>query len=286
MLNTDLRGWIVHPSVVAYDMFKNCCDREEDNEALTMRTFYRPVALRVDRPYPVMSQEQMSRIIWAGEFAAPPGEAAGWPNMDDVSPAAVPGPVVEENEEYEEVVAEVEPKDKCYWDFGPFDIKSKAFLLKPGNFIVQRPDIERNGKFVEMEIYLCLSLNNLQGFQGNANQPRYDCSGVSYVKIEGYFVEKPHWFWAGPVPEPRKFKLVKTREKKYIGNSIHCANKVQHDAYQLTTIVDNTNMGGSRNHKKKRRYIKKSTIKLKKHIKKARKTKKYKQLKKIRSKKN
>jgi hypothetical protein len=110
---------------------------------------------------------------------------------------------------------------------------------------------------------------------------------VEYIRLgnaTAFYVVKPDWLWTGPVPEPRKFELVKIgdEEKYFVSKSlakgyeqdvisgVHCDLHDKGYIYKLVPI----NAGGKRI-KKKRKTLKKK----RKTLKKKRKTLKRKTLK-------
>uniref|UniRef100_A0A6C0HPG0 BspA family leucine-rich repeat surface protein n=1 Tax=viral metagenome TaxID=1070528 RepID=A0A6C0HPG0_9ZZZZ len=277
-LIVNISRWVVNPNLVSTDIFQGCT---------SMPIEYRFVV-------PVLSDDDDAD------------------EEDDEE---------EDDDDYEKAGETIAPKDKCFWSSGPYDIESKNWLKKSGNFIVQVPDIETKSSssgiiLTESENYHCLSLEYLKrvskierkkdkyetfhecskdvmakvlapngitplGFGYDDDKKDYNLC-VSYVKIDTYFVEKPDWFWNGPVPEPRKFKLVKIEggEKYLVSRSIalyghnaisgvHCDKSDKYYIYKLAPIVDNTEEknvqgGGTRKKNNNKRYIKKSTIRFKK----------------------
>ena len=286
-LIVNISGWVVNPNLVSTDIFQGCT---------SMPIEYRFVV-------PVLSDDDDDD------------------EEDDDEDEDEEDDDEEDDDDYEKAGETIAPKDKCFWSSGPYDIESKNWLKKSGNFIVQVPDIETKSSssgiiLTESENYHCLSLEYLKqvskierkedkyetfhecskdvmakvlapngitplGFGYDDDKKDYNIC-VSYVKIDTYFVEKPDWFWNGPVPEPRKFKLVKIEggEKYLVSRSIalyghnaisgvHCDKSDKYYVYKLAPIVDNTEEknvqgGGTRKKNNNKRYKKKSTIRFKK----------------------
>ena len=288
-LIVNISGWVVNPNLVSTDIFQGCT---------SMPIEYRFVV-------PVLSDDD---------------------DEDDEDDDDEEDDDDDDDDDYEEAGETIAPKDKCFWSSGPYDIESKNWLKKSGNFIVQVPDIETKSSgsgiiLTESENYHCLSLEYLKqvskierkedkyetfhecskdvmakvlapngitplGFGYDDDKKDYNIC-VSYVKIDTYFVEKPDWFWNGPVPEPRKFKLVKIEggEKYLVSRSIalyghnaisgvHCDKSDKYYVYRLDNtekeiglvefLRKNKKIGGTRKKNNNKRYIKKSTIRFKK----------------------
>jgi len=312
-LNQNLGSWDVSNINKMYGMFEECTSfigeglelwKDKVGKVIDMSSMFSGCPkLKVNISGWVVNPNLVSKDTFKGCTSMPIEYMIGY--MED-----------DEDEEADETIA---PKDKCFWSYGPYDIESKKWLKKSGNFIVQVPDIETKSPgsgiiLTESENYHCLSLEYLKqvskiegkedkyetfhecskdvmakvlapngitplGFGYDDDKKDYNIC-VSYVKIDAYFVEKPDWFWNGPVPEPRKFKLVKLEggEKYLVSRSIalyghnaisgvHCDKSDKHYIYKLAPSVDNTQEkiaegGGVR--KNNKRYIKKSTIRFKK----------------------
>ena len=135
-------------------------------------------------------------------------------------------------------------KNTCYAVIDLYDKNIDKYLTKdPGNFILV------NGKNKECESlvnlqrqYFSAELNGMEGYYECSqslidwqNQPWRNERGeierrptrivfnpedfitdTEYVKVgsANHYIVKPDWFYAGPAPEPRMFKLVATGERK------------------------------------------------------------------------
>ena len=60
----------------------------------------------------------------------------------------------EEDEEYDEAPEGLSNKDKCFWSFGPYDVKNTDYLTNPNHFLIQLPGSSSN--------YECGSLNDMK----------------------------------------------------------------------------------------------------------------------------
>jgi surface protein len=223
---------------------------------------------------------------------------------------------VKEDEDYEEAPDDMPTEQTCFWGIGPYYISSAEYLKTPNQFIFKLPNSNN---------YECASLNDLKHsarIEGRQNVYNgfYECSqrimdkvrnsgavplsfrpddyieSVEYIRLgnaTAFYVVKPDWLWTGPVPEPRKFELVKIgdEEKYFVSKSIakgyerdvisgvHCDLHDKGYIYKLVPI----NAGGKRI-KKKRKTLKKKRKTLKKKrktLKKKRKTLKRNTLKRI-----
>jgi surface protein len=212
-------------------------------------------------------------------------------------------PRIEEDEDYEEASDYLPAEQRCFWGLGPYDISSAEYLETPNQFIFKLPNSNN---------YECASINDMKRSakiegQQNIYNGFYECSqrimdkvinsgavplsfrqgdyieDVEYIRLgnaTAFYVVKPDWLWTGPVPEPRKFELVKIgdEEKYFVSKSIakgyeqdvisgvHCDLHDKGYIYKLVPI----NAGGKRL-KKKRKTLKKK----RKTLKKKRKTRKH-----------
>lgn len=307
-LNQNLGSWDVSNIEKMHGMFEECTSfigeglemwKDKVGKVIDMSSMFSGCPkLKVNISGWVVNPNLVSKDIFQGCTSMPDEYMIGY---------------MEDDDDYEEAGETIAPKDKCFWSGGPHDIASKNWLIKSGNFIVQVPDIEKaSGSGIiltETENYRCMSLKDikttseLEGSKGKY-ETFHECSKdimtkvlengitplgfdydddkkdynicVSYVKLDEFFVEKPDWFWNGPVPEPRKFKLVKIEggEKYLVSRSIalyghsamsgvHCDKLDKYYVYKLASSVEKivNSVGGRKNNK---RYIKKSTIRFKK----------------------
>ena len=210
------------------------------------------------------------------------------------------------DEDYEEAPDGLKNVDKCFWAIGPYDVQNADYLRNPNNFIIQLPGDSNN--------YECGSLSDMKraanlkselGLGQNDYKGSYECSKeimdkvrktgvtpfsfkpgvdfndtVEYVQFGTasiYYVKKPDWLWDGPIPEPKKFKLVKdSTDKKYFvsksvaiyrGNIVsdtHCDLQDNGYIYRLEPISEPINgSGGGKKIKKKVKKNNKGTIKKK-----------------------
>jgi uncharacterized protein YjbI with pentapeptide repeats len=217
----------------------------------------------------------------------------------------------EEDEEYDEAPEGLSNKDKCFWPFGPYDVKNTDYLTNPNHFLIQLPGSSSN--------YECGSLNDMKrtaslkdefNLRENDYKGFYECSqaimekvresgtvplafgpgdfndAVEYVQFgtaSRYYVRKPEWLWDGPIPEPKKFKLVQEDSTalkyfvsksvvKYNGNVVsdtHCDLGDNGYVYRLEPILE-----GGKRVKKTNKKTNKKVKKNKKTIKKVKKNKK------------
>lgn len=217
----------------------------------------------------------------------------------------------EEDEDYDEAPKGLSNKDKCYWSIGLYDVKITDYLKNPNNFLIQLPGSSDN--------YECTSLNDMKktaslkeefNLRENDYKGFYECSqaimekvresgtvplafgpgdfndAVEYVQFgtaSRYYVRKPEWLWDGPIPEPKKFKLVQDSPDlkyfvsksvvKYNGNVVsdtHCDLGDNGYIYRLEPILE----GGKRVKKTNKKLNKKTIKKVKKNKKTIKKVKK------------
>ena len=302
-LNQNLGSWDVSNIEKMHGMFEECTSfigeglemwKYKVGKVIDMSSMFSGCPkLKVNISGWVVNPNLVSKDIFQGCASMPDEYMFGY--MED-----------DEDEEADETIA---PKDKCFWSGGPYDIESKNWLKKSGNFIVQVPDIETTGS--ESENYRCMSLKDIKttseiegdkgkyetfhecskdimakvlengitplGFDYDDDKKDYNIC-VSYVKLDEFFVEKPDWFWNGPVPEPRKFKLVKIEGgakylvsrsialyKRNVVSGVHCDKLDKYSVYKLASSVEKiVEGGGTRKKNNNKRYIKKSTIRFKK----------------------
>ena len=206
-----------------------------------------------------------------------------------------------EADEYEE--ADEDDKDTCFYAYGYYDINIQKYLEKhPDNFVVEyggnvtcesltnlKKMFYDNGEY---EIYYECSAENIKttainGFTPLSFTPADYYTEKAYVKISpttNIFVEKQDWMYEGPVPEPRRFRLVATGvQKRLIAKSltisdtdvvsgVHCDPLDTFEIYRLELI----STGGRRkqyiikrkNITKKKNITKRKNITKKRHIRK------------------
>jgi len=125
-------------------------------------------------------------------------------------------------------------RNTCYSAIDLYDKNIKKYLAKdPGNFILKKGETKEceslknlklqyfSEEFDEMEgYYECsselIAKQNEQDFTMISFGPGDFYPEIEYVKVGSYndFIIKPDWFYEGPVPEPRIFKLVATGDRK------------------------------------------------------------------------
>ena len=281
--NTDLRTIIFEGDIELEDIF--IINIRDDN-------------IRIDNPY------QNIR-----ENAQPPGNI-GFYDRDEPEAAEDD----EEDEEYDEAPEGLSNKDKCFWPYGPYDVKNTDYLKNPNHFLIQLPGSSTN--------YECTSLNDMKktanlkeefNLRENDYKGYYECSdklmekslrtgitplafgpgdfndAVEYVLFgtaSRYYVRKPEWLWDGPIPEPKKFKLVQDSPDlkyflsksvvKYNGNVVsdtHCDSRDNGYVYRLEPILEGGKRVKKTNNKPNKKTIKK-VKKNKKTVKKVKKNKK------------
>ena len=202
------------------------------------------------------------------------------------------------DEDYDEASEGLTNADKCFWAIGPYDVQNADYLKNTNNFIIRLPGDSGN--------YECASLSdmkraaNLKGELGldyRDYKGFYECSKelmdkvrktgvtplsfkpgvdfnfeVEYIQFgtaSKYYVKKPEWLWDGPIPEPKKFKLVQdSPDLKYFvsksvaiyrGNVVsdtHCDLQDNGYIYRLEPILEPIRSGG-----KKVRNLNKKTMK-------------------------
>jgi hypothetical protein len=136
----------------------------------------------------------------------------------------------------EEEDDEALPDDKntCYAVIDLYDKNIDKYLAKdPGNFILQVGDNKEcesltnlkqqyySEELRDVEGYYECSQSAIdwqirEGYTKSTFNPEDYITAVEYVKVGSYnqYIVKPNWFYQGPVPAPRIFKLVSTGEKK------------------------------------------------------------------------
>ena len=174
-------------------------------------------------------------------------------------------------------------KNTCYAVIDLYDKNIDKYLAKdPGNFILV------NGKNKECESlvnlqrqYFSTELNGMEGYYECSqslidwqNQPWRNERGeierrptrivfnpedfitdTEYVKVgsANHYIVKPDWFYAGPAPAPRMFKLVATGERKRliskriatiyganVVSDVHCDPLDTFDIFRLEPVFPKT----------------------------------------------
>jgi uncharacterized protein YjbI with pentapeptide repeats len=216
--------------------------------------------------------------------------------------------VTDEDEDYDEAPEDLANEDKCFWGIGPYNVKNTDYLTKPNNFIIQLPGDSNN--------YECVSLRDMKQLANLKNELKlrvvdyqgfYECSKAIMDKVRAsnttplffrpdidfdstveyvvfgtaskYYVKKPEWLWDGPIPEPKKFKLVKDSPdlKYFVSKSIglynadvvsdtHCDLRDNGYVYRLEPIISGGRKGAKPSIKKAKKENKK-TVKRNKNIK-------------------
>ena len=162
-------------------------------------------------------------------------------------------------------------ENTCYSVIDLYDKNIDKFLTKdPGNFILvfnRKKECESLANLRKQ--YFSAELNDYEGYY-ECKQSVMDSQkqtgftqitfrkgdyypDVEYVKVglSNTFIVKPDWFYDGPVPEPRMFKLVsmgkkipllsKRIAKNYgadVVSDIHCDPKDEKEIYQLEPVLN------------------------------------------------
>jgi uncharacterized protein YjbI with pentapeptide repeats len=166
---------------------------------------------------------------------------------------------------------EASPNDKntCYSSIDLYNKNITKYLAKdPGNFILKKGknkeceslanlrrqyfshDLNAMEGYYECSVELIAKQNEL-GLTRTFFQPGDFYTAVEYVKVGSYndFIIKPDWFYDGPVPNPRIFKLVATGERKRliskriatnpgvnVVSDVHCDPLDTFDIYRLEGV--------------------------------------------------
>jgi len=182
------------------------------------------------------------------------------------------------------------PNDLAFDVIEGTEVTIQSYLNEPGTESEQRFILHLNSE------YICQSLQGMKltnSYQGNENDLNefYECKddtpsewqGNSYIrdwlkpggkgpliKIMGpggsnYLIEKPSFFWNGPVPEPRVFNMVElpSKIKKYVSSFIlpvrndfhnygvdHCNQLSPERVYRLELMTPQENVGGKIGYKR------------------------------------
>jgi hypothetical protein len=190
------------------------------------------------------------------------------------------------------------PNDLAFDVIEGTEVTIQSYLNEPGTESEQRFILHLNGE------YICQSLKGMKltnSYHENENDLNefYECKddtpsdwqGNSYIrdwlkpggkgpliKIMGpggtnYLIEKPSFFWNGPVPEPRVFNMVELpyKIKKYISSFVlpirnnfhnygvdHCNQLSAERVYRLELMVPKENVGGKIGRKRKTQKKKKN----------------------------
>lgn len=162
-------------------------------------------------------------------------------NPTFTEPIVSMAPVVEEEEDDEALEGD---RNTCYSVTDLYDKNIEKYLAKnKGNFILVIGDNKECESLINLRRqYYSSEFNVMEGYyecsqsvidwqnqEGHTkiafNREDY-ISDVEYVKVGSlnHYIVKPDWFYAGPVPEPRVFKLVSTGERKRLISKIIATN--------------------------------------------------------------
>ena len=202
--------------------------------------------------------------------------------------------LVLQQEEAEDDEALEGDKNTCYAVTDLYDKNIDKYLAKnPGNFILvngQNKECESldnlKQQYYSDELrdvegyYECsqsvIDWQNAAGHTKIAFNPEDYITDVEYVKVGSYnqYIIKPDWFYAGPVPEPRVFKLVSTGERKRliskriatlygtnVVSDVHCDSKDTFEIFLLKPVFQKTRRKSTKSRKTTLRLKSKQTKK-------------------------
>ena len=209
-------------------------------------------------------------------------------------------PVLEQEDAEDDEAVEGD-KNTCYAVTDLYDKNIDKYLAKnPGNFILVVGDNKECESLVNLKRqYYSEELRDVEGY--------YECSqsvidrqiqqgytelkfksedyitDIEYVKVGSYnqYIVKPDWFYDGPAPDPRVFKLVSTGERKRliskriathanrfatrygtdVVSDVHCDPKDTFEIFRLEPVVPIKTI---RRKSTKRKSTKRKSIKRKK----------------------
>jgi hypothetical protein len=178
--------------------------------------------------------------------------------------------LVLEQEDAEDDEALEGDKNTCYAVTDLYDKNIDKYLAKdPGNFILIVGDNKECESLVNLKRqYYSDELRDMEGYYECSqsvidwqNQPGRHTkivfnpedyiTDVEYVKVGSYnqYIIKPDWFYDGPAPEPRMFKLVSTGERKRliskriatlygtnVVSDVHCDPKDTFEIFRLEPV--------------------------------------------------
>jgi hypothetical protein len=175
-----------------------------------------------------------------------------------------------QQEEAEDDEALEGDKNTCYAVTDLYDKNIDKYLAKnPGNFILVVGDNKEcesldnlKQQYYSDELrdvegyYECsqsvIDWQNAAGHTKIAFNPEDYITDVEYVKVGSYnqYIIKPDWFYDGPAPEPRVFKLVSTGERKRliskriaslygtnVVSDVHCDPKDTFEIFRLEAVI-------------------------------------------------
>jgi hypothetical protein len=200
--------------------------------------------------------------------------------------------VLEQEEEDDEALEG--DKNTCYAVTDLYDKNIDKYLAKdPGNFILVVGDNKECESLVNLQLqYYSKELRDMEGYyecsqsvidwQNTAGHtklafnPEDYITDIEYVKVGSYnqYIVKPDWFYDGPAPDPRVFKLVSTGERKRliskriakrygtdVVSDVHCDPKDTFEIFRLEPVVPIKTI---RRKSTKRKTTKRKTTKRKK----------------------
>jgi hypothetical protein len=202
-------------------------------------------------------------------------------------------PVLEQEDAEDDEALEGD-KNTCYAVTDLYDKNIDKYLAKnPGNFILVVGDNKECESLVNLKRqYYSKELRDMEGYyecsqsvidwQNTAGHtklafnPEDYITDIEYVKVGSYnqYIVKPDWFYDGPAPDPRVFKLVSTGERKRliskriakrygtdVVSDVHCDPKDTFEIFRLEPVVPIKTI---RRKSTKRKSTKRKSIKRKK----------------------
>ena len=178
-------------------------------------------------------------------------------------------PLVLAQTEEEDDEALSDDKNTCYAVTDLYDKNIDKYLAKnPGNFILVVGDNKEceslenlkqqyySQELRDMEGYyecsqIVIDWQNRAGHTKLAFNPEDYITDIEYVKVGSYnqYIVKPDWFYDGPAPDPRVFKLVSTGERKRliskriakrygtnVVSDVHCDPKDTFEIFRLEPV--------------------------------------------------
>ena len=221
-------------------------------------------------------------------------------------PAQQPIQIALQQPELEDDEAVEGDKNTCYAVTDLYDKNIDKYLAKdPGNFILVNGENKECESLVNLQRqYYSNELRDMEGYYECSqslidwqNQPWRNERGeierrptrivfnpedfitdVEYVKVgsANHYIVKPDWFYAGPAPAPRMFKLVATSERKRliskriatiyganVVSDVHCDPLDTFDIFRLEPVFPKKSTKRKSATKRKSRTKRKSTKKSK-----------------------
>jgi hypothetical protein len=188
-------------------------------------------------------------------------------NISDNPTFTQPLALAQTEEEDDEALPD--DKNTCYAVTDLYDKNIDKYLAKkPGNFILVVGDNKEceslenlkqqyySQELRDMEGYyecsqFVIDWQNKAGHTKLAFNPEDYITDIEYVKVGSYnqYIVKPDWFYDGPAPDPRVFKLVSTGERKRliskriakrygtnVVSDVHCDPKDTFEIFRLEPV--------------------------------------------------